>query len=397
MKNKKIMCIIAPLIIGGTFLFGLDKSIDYGIDNLLKKKDLVPIMNDSLSLVKDKGLKINDQFLKNGEIMMIGSSELSHGLKQHPTYYFNNNRSKDGTFIIGRAYTQSLQDSTIIGSVNPNIKDKKVVLLVSMQWFMDQDGVTKNHFQTRFSPVQFYSFLDNPKISKENKVKFINRVSELLTEAGEFKPELAYSKLYEPKTMLAKIEKALLSPYFKARQYLVGLKDRGILLKTLIKSPDKKGEKPYKPVDWNYEMENAIKDAKKRVGNNELKIDRMYFNKNFGKELYKLKDRDKDVNLMKSREFDDYQLTLDVCKELNIKPTIVMLPSMDKFYNLTGISKEERHEFYDKAGSMAKDKGYKVIDLRDKETEDYYLKDVMHLGTKGWVDVCEKLFKEFNE
>ena len=33
----------------------------------------------------------------------------------------------------------------------------------------------------------------------------------------------------------------------------------------------------------------------------------------------------------------------------------------------------------------------------DEENEKYYLRDVMHLGTKGWVDVCEKLFKEFNQ
>lgn len=70
---------------------------------------------------------------------------------------------------------------------------------------------------------------------------------------------------------------------------------------------------------------------------------------------------------------------------------------MDKFYDVTGISREERHEFYNKAGKMAKEEGFDVIDLRSKETEKYYLRDVMHLGTKGWVDVCEKLFKEFNQ
>ena len=53
--------------------------------------------------------------------------------------------------------------------------------------------------------------------------------------------------------------------------------------------------------------------------------------------------------------------------------------------------------FYDKAGKFAKEHGFKVIDLRSKENEKYYLRDVMHLGTKGWVDVCEKLFKEFNQ
>ncbi|MDO7203063.1 D-alanyl-lipoteichoic acid biosynthesis protein DltD [Paraclostridium bifermentans] len=50
-----------------------------------------------------------------------------------------------------------------------------------------------------------------------------------------------------------------------------------------------------------------------------------------------------------------------------------------------------------KQGNLAKQHGFDVIDLRSKENEKYYLRDVMHLGTKGWVDVCEKLFKEFNQ
>lgn len=123
----------------------------------------------------------------------------------------------------------------------------------------------------------------------------------------------------------------------------------------------------------------------------------MYYEKNFGKNLDKMKGRYDYVNLLESREFDDYELTLSVCKDLGIKPVVVMLPAMDKFYNLTGISREERHAFYDKAEKMAKQKGFDVIDLRDKETEKYYLRDVMHLGTKGWVDVCEKLFKKFDQ
>ena len=151
---KKLIYFIIPLLIGGIFLFGLNKFLDTKISELLKEKDLIPIMNDSLSNIKDKGVIANDYFLERKDIMMLGSSELGHSTKQHPTYYFNTNRSKNGVFTIGRAYTQSLQDATILGSVNPNIKDKKVVLLVSMQWFMDKKGVTPQHYQTRFSPVQ---------------------------------------------------------------------------------------------------------------------------------------------------------------------------------------------------------------------------------------------------
>ncbi|MDU3337546.1 D-alanyl-lipoteichoic acid biosynthesis protein DltD [Paraclostridium bifermentans] len=394
---KKLIYFIIPLVVGGIFLFGLNKFLDSKIDYMLEEKDLKPIMNNSLSNIKDKGVIANNHFLQKKDIMMLGSSELGHSTKQHPTYYFNTNRSKNGVITIGRAYTQNLQDTTILGSFDPSIKDKKVVLLVSMQWFMDKEGVTSHHYQTRFSPTQFYAFLNNPDISKENKIKFANRASKLLIGSEEYKSEAVYAKLYSSDTFVSKVEKVLLAPYFEFREDTVKLKEKGMLYERLVNLPDKKAVAPGKPINWNKEMDQAIVDAKKRVGKNNLCIDKIYYKKNFGKNLDKVRGKYKDVNLVDSKEFDDYQLTLDVCNDLGIKPVIVLIPGMDKFYNVTGISKDERYEFYNKAGNLAKQHDFDVIDLRSKENEKYYLRDVMHLGTKGWVDVCEKLFKEFNQ
>ncbi|KGJ50708.1 D-alanine--D-alanine ligase [Clostridium sp. NCR] len=394
---KKLIYFIIPLVVGGIFLFGLNKFLDSKIDYMLEEKDLKPIMNNSLSNIKDKGVIANNHFLQKKDIMMLGSSELGHSTKQHPTYYFNTNRSKNEVITIGRAYTQNLQDTTILGSFDPSIKDKKVVLLVSMQWFMDKEGVTSHHYQTRFSPTQFYAFLNNPDISKDNKVKFANRASKLLIGSEEYKSEAVYAKLYSSDTFVSKVEKVLLAPYFEFREDTVKLKEKGMLYERLVNLPDKKALAPGNPINWDKEMDQAIVDARKRVGKNNLCIDKIYYKKNFGKNLDKVRGKYKDVNLVESKEFDDYQLTLDVCNDLGIKPVIVLIPGMDKFYNVTGISKDERYEFYDKAGNLAKQHGFDVIDLRSKENEKYYLRDVMHLGTKGWVDVCEKLFKEFNQ
>ncbi len=89
--------------------------------------------------------------------MILGSSELSNSTKQHPKYYFNTNRSKNKVFAIGRAYTQTLQDAAILGSMNPNIDNKKVVLLISMQWFME-----KTESQVTIISLDFhqYNFID---------------------------------------------------------------------------------------------------------------------------------------------------------------------------------------------------------------------------------------------
>ncbi|MGX4601213.1 D-alanyl-lipoteichoic acid biosynthesis protein DltD [Faecalimicrobium sp. JNUCC 81] len=394
---KKIGYVVMPLILGMIFVLGINNFFDLKIKDLLKNKDLTTIMNDSLSDIKDKGSIANNYFLEREDALILGSSELGHSTKQHPTYYFNTNRSKRGVATIGRAYTQSLQDATILGSLDPDIKDKKVALLISMQWFMDKEGVTEGHYQFRFSPSQFYNFLDNPKISKESKSKLIARSEELLKGSAEYKAEYVYAKLYNSNDFISKTEKFLLKPYLELRKYFVRLKEKGLLYKELVSLNDAKKHTPKGTIDWEKEKAKAIEDAKKRVGNNDLNIDKGYYKKYFKDGLDKVKGRYNDVNLLESREIKDYELKLKICKELGIKPVIVMLPSMDKYYNLTGISKEERHELYDKIISISKSYGFEVMDLRDKETEKYYLRDVMHLGTKGWVDVSEKLYEKFDQ
>src|SRR5699024_9805908 len=184
---KKLKYIILPILIAAGFTFGLNQYLNKKNIEMLHTKDLYMTLHDTKSLVKDKGVFVNNHLMRDGDIMMLGSSELSHSTKQHPDYYFNTGRTKNGVITIGRAYTQTLQDASIVGSLDNNISEKKVVLLLSMQWFMDKEGVSPHHFQTRFSPIQFYRFLDNPKISDDVKYRYAKRVNELLKNPGEYR------------------------------------------------------------------------------------------------------------------------------------------------------------------------------------------------------------------
>lgn len=405
---KKILYFIVPILIGIVFAFGLSKFLDNKILSLVKSKNLVPLMSQYESEIKDKGVLINEYLLSKGDIMMLGSSELSKTIKrQHPTEYFNTNTSKNKIFITGRPYSQDLQDILTLGSAdskgNSDLKSdnkkKKVVLLVSMQWFLRKDGVAAKEFQNRFSPAQFYAFLNNPKISKENKDYVSKRVAELLKGGSQYNSEAVYAKLYNNHTALGKVEKILLDPYLYFREKTVSLKEKGLLYRELKKLPNKvdKNEKLGKPINWKDEDSEAIKDAEKRVDGNKYKIDKAYYNHTLKKQLKKMKNKYSKVNLLASKELDDYKTFLSICKDLDIDPTIVIMPNAKWYYDYTGLSQEKRDKYYDTIDNLAKDKGFNVMNLKDKETEDYYLRDVMHLGTRGWVDISERLYKEYNQ
>ena len=115
------------------------------------------------------------------------------------------------------------------------------------------------------------------------------------------------------------------------------------------------------------------------------------------KNVKAFKGSKKNIDLMKSKEFDDYELYLDTCVDLGIKPYIILIPTNGKWYDYTGMTKESRDDFYDTVEKMAKEKGFEVLNLKDEEYTPYFMYDVMHLGWKGWIKVEEELYKHFKE
>ncbi|MEG0249439.1 MAG: D-alanyl-lipoteichoic acid biosynthesis protein DltD [Peptostreptococcus sp.] len=398
---KKLKYIILPILIGVAFAFGLNQYLNKKNTEMLQTKDLYMMLHDTKSLVKDKGVFANNHLMKNGDIMMLGSSELSHSTKQHPDYYFNTGRTKNKVITVGRAYTQTLQDASIVGSLDNNIPEKKVVLLLSMQWFMDKEGVSSHHFQTRFSPIQFYRFLDNPKISDDVKYRYAKRVDELLKNPGEYRDEALYAKMYLDESAKGNVMRTMFNPYYSVRESMVALKDKGITYKKLDSMYDKtevnyniKGK-----INWEEEMKKAQSDAEKRVGKkaevlggNRLYIDKGYYRQYIHNKDDYFKDVYDYVDLTSSREFEDLSIFLDTCRDLGVKPTIVLIPGMNEFYDYTGIDKKDRTEFFDKVRKTIKPYDYNLVDLTKNETRRYYLRDVMHIGTVGWVDLCGQLY-----
>ena len=398
---KKFLYLIIPILIGIFALIGINKYLDVQINKMLSTKDLNSLRREYSCDIKDKGELVNNYLLSENEIMLLGSSELSLSVKkQHITSYFNEGLTRDKLFTVGRPYSQGLQQALAIGSLNPNtIKDKKVVMLVSLQAFLSKGGMPKKAFQSRFSPSQFYAFLDNDKINNEEKIEMAKRVSRLLSGTRDFKEEKLYAKIYSTDNLKSKIEKVLFYPYFIFRKGEVKLKEKGEVYTYLKSLPEKQdiNNKEVRKIDWNKEDKIAIKDAKLRTNENKYKIDNEYYEKILKDRLKKMKGAYKNVQLLNSKELDDYIQFLDVSKSLGIKPLIIIMPNSDWYYNYTGLTKEKRDLFYDTIDKYAKEKGFEVVNLKNKENTDYYLKDIMHLGTRGWVDISEIIYNKYDE
>ncbi|MBW6408709.1 D-alanyl-lipoteichoic acid biosynthesis protein DltD [Clostridium sp. YB-6] len=390
---KKIICILFPIFIALITINYLDFFLDKEVNKMLKSKNLDYINREYGSVYKDKGVIYNENITKQNELVLQGSSELASPVSQLPATFFPI-KGLDTIVTNGRSYSQNLHQVSTLGSQHVNMNEKKVAFIVSLQWFMDENGIDANSFQANFSPVQFYKFLDNKKISNENKNYYASRVSKLLLGNTQFLSERIYAKIYLNNSYIYKIANIICKPYLIARKKVVELKDKGLLYKELKKLPEKR-EISSKEVNWKQEYEKAEKEGKSQVTNNDFMVYDSYYNNNLKANVEAKKDSNKGIDLMNSKEFDDYKLYLDTCNDLGIKPYIILMPTNGLWYDHTGLKKETRNNFYTRVQKMAEDKGFDVLNLEDEEYTPYFMCDVMHLGWKGWLRVDEELYNRF--
>lgn len=388
--RKKVIYMLCPIITGIITVILLNIFLDKQIDAMLKSKDLTQINIEYGSSYKDRGVIYNEYVTKNNYPVIEGSSELGAPVSQLATTFFPV-QGMDTIVTNGRAYCQNLTQVSNLGSQNTDNKPN-VSFIISLQWFMNEYGIDGTDYQANFAPVQFYKYLSNKNITQEHKKLYATRVDKLLTGNSQYIPEKLYAKLYTSDNLVYKVASWIFKPYFIARENIVDLKDKGLLYRRLNKLSEKKEIQP-RVVNWDEEYKKAEDEAKKQVTNNEFYVYDSYYDKNLKNNLESQKDINKKVNLMNSREFDDYELYLDTCVDLGIKPYIILAPTNGRWYDYTGMTKESRDAFYDKVEEMAKERGFEVLNLKDQEYTPYFMCDVMHLGWKGWLEIDEKLYE----
>ena len=208
-------------------------------------------------------------------------------------------------------------------------------------------------------------------------------MNRLLRGSVQFLPEKLYTKLYSDDNFISKGVSIIFEPYFYCRRCMVKLKDKGLLYRKLKILYDKKEEK-IRTVNWDEEFDKAKEQAKKSITNNDYMVCDGFYNK-YKDNLEKQKGYLKQYNILDSKEYDDFELYLDVCSDLGIKPYIILSPTNGKWYDKLGLSKESRDEFYKKARKMAEDKGFDVLDYADKEYTPYFMYDASHFGWEGCI------------
>lgn len=346
----------------------------------------------STSYEKYKSRDILTSNITPNTLVLMGSSELVATINQdyHPNKIFNYNDFN--IMQIGTSYSQNIIQATTLGSIEGSMSKRKVAIVESVQWF-EKDGTQQDAFLNKASQNHIFHMLENEKISKETKEKLINRIIEI-TKGNKQQNDI-YKKyksyfidgkgtIVDKKSM--ELDDAIYSFKLKRKFYENHAKADYPLLGD--KTPD---------YNWEQMTDQFVAEVKKKTDNNDYAVDNNYYNTYLKDRYASLKDSNKDLSYLESLEYSDLELFLTVAKELGIEVEVIIFPVNGKWNDYTGVSREMREETYKKIENVAKSHGATVLNYGNREYEDYFLFDVMHVGVKGWMEVEKELYKFANE
>lgn len=360
------------------------------IDDYYKVNDNSIRYSTSYEKYKSRDILTNN--ITSNTLVLLGSSELVATINEdyHPNKIFNYNDFN--IMQIGTSYSQNIVQASTLGSIEGAMSKRKVAIIESVQWF-GKDGTYQDAFLNKASQEHIFQTLSNKKISKDTKAKLIDRIIEI-TKGNKLQNDL-YKKyksyFIEGKgtfidQKLLELDNTIYSFKLKHVFYQKHAKSDYPLLGD--KTPD---------YDWEQLTDQFVEGVKKKTDNNDYAVDNNYYNTYLKDRYASLKDSNKDLSYLESPEYSDMELFLTVAKELGIEVEVIIFPVNGKWNDYTGVSREMREKTYKKIEDVAKSHGATVLNYGNREYDDYFLFDVMHVGVKGWMEVEKELYKFANQ
>ena len=386
----KLKAFLLAIVLVIVTLFLLNETYVNKVDDYYKVKD--NSIRYSTSYEKYKSRDILTSNITPNTLVLLVSSELVATINEdyHPNKIFNYNDFN--IMQIGTSYSQNIVQASTLGSIEGAMTKRKVAIVESVQWF-EKDGTHQDAFLNKASQEHIFQTLSNEKISKETKEKLIDRIIEI-TKGNKLQNDL-YKK-YKSYFIEGKgtfIDKKLLELdntiySFKLKQTFYQKHAKSDYPSLGDKTPD---------YDWEKMTNQFVEEVKKKTDNNDYAVDNNYYNTYLKDRYTSLKNSNKDLSYLESPEYSDMGLFLTVAKELGIEVEVIIFPVNGKWNDYTGVSREMRKQTYKKIEDVAKKHGATVLNYGNREYDDYFLFDVMHVGVKGWMEVEKELYKFANQ
>jgi len=381
MMKKKLFAIFGPVILA-FILIAIFFTSSYRVN--VADPEIIHRAASSMSdnVLRGDVIK-NTAFAEKKYVPFLGSSELSRISPFHPSVLAQNYQRSYEPFLLGAPGTQSLSQFMMMRSASKDLRNKKVVVIVSPQWFV-KDGVKEDYFSTHYSELQTLDWLFSIKKVTASDRYFARR---LLSFSIVSKDE-------DITRILSTVQKGI-KPNDKE---LAGLEDKWNILKREdelfsgigLTDKQKQIDQATKPLPTSYEKEQLNKLATQigasKTKNNPFALKDDFYNTRIKHHLAELKDSQKDWDYRFSKEYSDFQLLLQQLANEHTEALFILPPVNEKWSDYTGLSQEMLQGFAKKIKYQLKKQGFQhIADLTKMASVPYFMEDTIHLGWQGWL------------
>lgn len=372
------------------------------LDRFAFKPGVLQAIASSQTPVAFQGLLFQEKALTTSDILPVyGSSEFSAESEFHPSKLFAGKPTGFVPFLLGRGGSQSLVHVLSLAAQGETLQDKKVVVILSPQWFAT-GGIGTTYLEQNFSPLQAYQILYDPNLPEEIKQELSQRLlefPEVLKKYPILKNNLV---LYSQQETLNALRSFLTIGVGRIDKWGLEVQDlyKVATFVTLVNQDAiarNAVSLPPQTLDWVQLGENARKRGLESTKSNPWGIVDSYYKKYIEPGLAQSFGSEKRARLNPSPEYQDLQLLMKVLKEQGAQALFVIVPVNGFWYDYIGFSTQERAAYYARIREMSQQNGFEVADFSQHEYDRYFLQDIMHLGWKGWVAVDQAMDQFYHE
>ncbi|EQC95434.1 MAG: D-alanyl-lipoteichoic acid biosynthesis protein DltD [Lactococcus lactis] len=393
----KIFRAIGPLI-AALVLVALLIFLPFNVGMKYSKDQLVKFAQSPLNTPTFTGYSIKKQAYSDPEFLpVLGSSEMEHVDSFHPSAYFRKYNSGFIPFLVGQPGTTTLTHFFYMNSVADELKNRKIVFVISPQWFSKQ-GIVESELKNFVSKGEIYGWLKeaDPKAATTTQLaKHLLKFRSLKSE------ETIYNSLErlaakKPLTALQKMTVATNLQFWRKEDLLFSNMSQftadHLGLSPKINKFAK--ELPNDPTSENLNRL-AVDQGEKSSNNNPFKINNNVWNQRIKSKYKHLENYKKKVSYLESPEYQDFQQLLNVFAENHNDVLFVIQPVNGSWSSYTGVSEETLQNFSSKIKTQLRSQGFnQIADLTDMYNTPYASGDTVHFGTKGWL-ATDKAIEKF--
>jgi D-alanine transfer protein len=348
---------------------------------------LAPLAED----VTVTGMSLSREAARHKDVLiLLGSSELTFQDEFHPAKIFDSQPTGFSVYLIGSGYRQSIHNLLALSALGADIKGKRVVLFVTPTWFTG--SISDTAYRKNFSPVQAYELVYTSPLSPALKQLAARRLLSLGSPGTDDPVLRASLQSLAAGGLWGKTRYGALWPLGRLRLETLRIHDDMAVLNLVWQRGLKPRTRPVvhnPPPDWAQLLTAAEIQAMQRSTTNEFGIHDNYYTRFLAPRMAQLRNSATSDSWLNSSEYADLELVIATLKELHVRPLVISLPVMGRYYDFKGHPVADRQAYYARIRAVGERNGLQVLDFGSREYEMGFMHDPWHPGWRGAVQIAQ--------